>query len=398
MKIKSSGAALSGIVRIGENLRQRERQTGQKILPLHRGINMVCRIDLNRLIGEIDFNTETIQNYPPSRGSRKLRQAVNTHFFQGKTHPENTLITAGGMNGLDLILQSLDIRQLFLPAFYWGSYLHILTIRRQEKAFYQTPRQLVQWIPRLRESAVLICDPGNPLGEKQNDSELYELIRKLNDNGISVLVDSPYRRLFTDDRDEFYARLAGLPNIVVCQSFSKSLGLSGQRIGFIHTANPALYQELHIRLMYCTNGINGFAQEAVWRLLDTPSGQSIVREFKRHTLTDIGRNLEFLKAKGLLATNFYTQAPAEGLFAVIRCGDKQLLEHRIGSVPLSFFTQDKEAAEGYSRICVSYPHREFVEYFLPESRNRKMFRQRKSRHKNDKLDKRSTNLCKINIP
>jgi len=368
MKILHSGAALSKIVRISENLRQLERRTGRKYLPLNRGVNMVCSIDLNRITQEIDFNSDTIQVYPASRGTFKLRQAIGKHLFLQKSDPDHILVTAGGMNALDLIIQTLDVKKVHLPAYHWENYGHILNIRQKAQGTYFCRKELTEQLPKLRGDAVLICDPGNPLGEKYDDRKQFALIKLLNDNDIPVIFDSPYRRLFSDPTDDYYARLAELPNVVICESFSKSLGISGQRIGFIHTPNKELYEQLHIRLMYCTNGINGFAQEVVWRLLDTPAGQEAVDEFRQNTITDIRNNLDFLKRKNLLAEEFYEEAVPQGIFTVVKCPESELLEHRIGSVCLSFFTKEhKVKAQRYSRICVSYPHDEFVEYFLPVS-------------------------------
>ena len=366
MKFHRSGAALSKIVRIGENLRRLERETGQKYLPLNRGVNMVCHTDLNRLTPEIDFNSDAIQVYPPSRGTHKLRRAVNEHLFSGKSNPDRILITAGGMNGLDLIFQTLDVERIFLPVYYWGSYAHIMTIRGVESGVYFSHREIRERIMELCGSAVLICDPGNPLGEKYNDDELFGLLEFLYEYDIPVIFDSPYRRLFTDDADGFYARLSELPNVIICESFSKSLGLSGQRIGFIHSTDDAMNEELHIRLMYCTNGINGYAQEIVWRLLDTENGKAVAADFRQKTVRDITNNIEFLRERGLLAEEFYGDSSPQGLFAVVKRTEEELLSHRIGSVSLSFFTKTyKETAARYARICVSYPHEKFVEYFLP---------------------------------
>ena len=51
-------------------------------------------------------------------------------------------------------------------------------------------------IPRLTGCGVLICDPGNPLGQKYDDARLLALLRKLDAAGVTVFFDSPYRRVF----------------------------------------------------------------------------------------------------------------------------------------------------------------------------------------------------------
>ena len=260
MKIKESGVALSHIVEIGENLAALSARTGAEYLRLNRGINSVVNIDLREVIAGIDFNTAQMQTYPPGRGFAALRDAINAEYFGGESSRDNLLIVPGAMNGLDLLAQSVDIERLYLPVYYWGCYFKLLTIRGVQRAEYPSLDRLESMIPRLTGCGVLICDPGNPLGQKYDDARLLALLRKLDAAGVTVFFDSPYRRVFRDATDTFYREIRPLRNVAIVESFSKSMGLSGQRIGFIHTTDPGLYAELEKRTMYTNNGVNAFAQ------------------------------------------------------------------------------------------------------------------------------------------
>ena len=194
------------------------------------------------------------------------------------------------------------------------------------------------------------------------------MLRKLDAAGVTVFFDSPYRRVFRDATDTFYREIRPLRNVAIVESFSKSMGLSGQRIGFIHTTDPGLYAELEKRTMYTNNGVNAFAQTLVLRLLTTPEGRRAVADFKAATVRDIGLNIAYLKENGLLATEFYRESMPVGIFAIVDRSEKELLEHRIGSVSLDFFTRDAALAgyaSRFSRICVSVPHTKFREFFDP---------------------------------
>lgn len=364
MKIKKSGATLSKIVQIGEKLKQLTAQTGEEYLPLNRGVNSVVNIDLTEVVKGIDFNSNDIQVYPPGPGFAALRDAINTEYFCGESARENILVSAGGMNALDLIVQTVDIGKLYLPIYYWGCYFHMLTVRGVGNAEYTAQSELYNRIEELRGNAVLICDPGNPLGEKYDDEEQFKLIKTLSDQGIVVFFDSPYRRIFYDKNDTYYARLKELKNVVISESFSKSVGLSGQRLGFIHSTDRELMDELEIRLMYCTNGVNAFAQQLVLSLLTTPAGIKAATDFKSATARDIKLNIEYLKERGLLAEQYYHTSTPRGIFCVVNKTEEELLAHHIGSVSLSFFTKSQKAvAEKFARICVSAPHAKFVDYF-----------------------------------
>ena len=331
MKINKSGAALSRIVQIGETLKELSQKSGKEYLPLNRGVNQVVNIDLTEVVKSINFNSPEIQVYPHGAGRPDLRAAINEEFFAGKSSPDNILITAGGMHALDLVAQTVNIGKLFLPSYYWGCYFKMLKIRSVESEGYDSQSDLLPMIDRLQGNAVLISDPSNPLGDKHDDEEQLNIIRALNDAGVVI---------------------------------SKSVGLSGQRLGFIHTCNKELHDELEVRVMYNTNGINGFAQELVLRLLTTPEGKKAVTAFKERTTRDIALNIEYLRARGLLAEEFYHGTTPQGIFVIVNRSEEELLEHYIGAVSLSFFTKTRqEYAKNYSRICVSVPHDKLVKYF-----------------------------------
>ncbi len=360
MIVKNSGARLSSIVGIGEKIKELSAKNGKEYLFLNRGINSVCNIDLREVVKSIDFNSDTLQTYPPGKGRKPLRDAINQEYFNGKTNSENIFITGGGMAGLDLVFQTLNINSVLMPQYHWGSYNHILKIRGINGKYYDSLKELAKIAGNIKDSAVIIGDPGNPLGEKQPDTTILEIIATLNDFNIPVIFDSPYRRVFYDNYDKFYEILLAFDNTIIVESFSKSIGLSGQRIGFIHTVNQEFKNEVEIRLMYATNGINAFSQILVEKLLITPEGKRAVSDFKKITVANIEKNMHFLKEKKLLAEQFYNSNLPVGIFAIVNKSEEDLLDKEIGSVSLAYFTKvNKEEAAKFSRICVSMPHEKF---------------------------------------
>jgi aspartate/methionine/tyrosine aminotransferase len=365
MQFHSSKASFSAIVSIGETIKKQSQEEGVEYLMLNRGVNSVVPVKLQKVVEAIDFNTPAIQVYPPARGRQDLKEAINQSYFRQAFDSQNILITGGGMPGLDLVFQTIDTKQILLPQFFWGSYYQILTIRRltDKTDFYDSYEELEFKMPT--QTAVVICDPNNPLGNKYDDERLFNLIKQLNDHDNIVIFDSPYRRIFNDETDDFFQRIGDLENVIIVESFSKSLGLSGQRIGFLYNKNKDLMDELAVRLMYSTNGINGFAQELVWRLLATSEGQDAVRKFKILTIDGIKKNISFLESKQFLATEFYTNSKPQGIFAIVNRSQEELLKHRIGSVALSYFTKREiPNVNRYARINISVPHGKLVRYFM----------------------------------
>jgi aspartate/methionine/tyrosine aminotransferase len=267
------------------------------------------------------------------------------------------------MSGLDLVLQSITTKKIYLPQYFWGSYINIIKTRNLNYDFYENLNHIENNINTFKNSAIIICDPNNPLGDKYNDTQLINLIKKLNNTDAIVIIDSPYRRVFSDNNN-FYTQTCLLENTILVESFSKSIGLSGQRIGFVHSVNPELMDELAIRLMYASNGVNGFAQLLVEKIYTTKEGQIAADNFKQKTRIDIKKNIEYLENKNLLAHEFFTNSKPTGIFTVVNMSENELLKHHIASVSLSFFTKNnKKTAAKYSRICVSVPHKEFINFF-----------------------------------
>jgi len=363
MKIKTSGAQYSKITAIGERVKKMERETGEPFLYLNQGVNAVVPIELNEVVKSIDFNSRDIQVYAPMKGRIGLKKRISHEYFGDKANLDNILISNGGMSGLDLVFQSIDVEKVYVPSYFWGSYFNILKIRNMEGDFYEDFGDLERHLEQYKNDAVIICDPNNPLGDKFDEHRLMNLIRALNNIGCTVIVDSPYRKIFYNN-DYFFEQLASMENVIIVESFSKSIGLSGQRIGFIYSCNESLNTELSIRLMYATNGVNTFAQILVERLFSTIEGRTAIGNFKRKTTKAIFDNISYLRKKGLLAEGFYNDSEPVGIFVVVNKSEEELLKYNIASVSLSFFTRKyKEKAKNYSRICVSVPHDEFASFF-----------------------------------
>ncbi len=364
MKVRKSGAKYSAIVGISEQLKQKSAAEKQEYLYLNRGINAVVNIDLSEVIPLIDFNSNDIQVYPPNSGRKELKAAINQHYFHGQTSDNHIFITNGGMNALDLTIKTLDVDKILVPKLYWGAYLNIMKVNRRKYGWYEDFDWLSKNVESLKGSAIIICDPNNPVGDKYDDQKLLDLVQLLNDNEVIIIWDSPYRMLFFDETDRLYTDLLAFDNVILIESFSKSIGLSGQRLGFIHSNHANFGDELNINILYVTNGINAFAQVLVEKILTSPEGQSAAREFKKATTNGIRKNIVYLQNKGLLAKRFYEHSAPMGIFVIIEKTFDELLDKQIGSVALPYFTQlPKEEAEKYVRICVSVPHGKFKTYF-----------------------------------
>jgi aspartate aminotransferase len=364
MKITRSGATPSSIVQLARSIDQRAAAEGREYLRLERGINGVCPIDLGPILPLIDFASPGILNYPPATGQPVLKRAINAAYFGGAAPEDRICVTNGGSMGLDIAFDTLDVPRFLLPEYHWGTYRQILRVRRKSWAYYGSLEELRDHPERHSNEAVVLCDPGNPLGEKVGDDLLLETARRLSAAGAAVIIDCPYRRVFFDASDTLFRDLSGIENAIIVESFSKSLGLSGLRIGFLYTANAEFAAEFALRFPLPTNGVDNFVQAAVEKLLAHPLGIESARRFRTRTAGDIRRNIAYLEETGLLARTLYEGKTCLGIFAVVNRTPEELLEGRIAAISLRAFTETRtDEASRFSRINVSVPHAKLEEFF-----------------------------------
>jgi aspartate/methionine/tyrosine aminotransferase len=366
MKINPSKVTFSSIVGIGQKVTKAEKETGEEYLHLNRGVNAVTNIDLTEVVKNIDPNTKDYQVYAPNMGMEKLRRSIVGEYFpsQNTDNFTNVTIMPGGMPGLDLIIQTLNVDNIIFPKFYWGSYSKMATIRGKSFSFYNNLSDLTE--EQLNHNTcVFICDPNNPTGIKLDDRVLYQQIQRLNSAGVTVIFDSPYRKLFTYDMYvNVFDGIGGMDNVIVCESFSKSLGISGARLGFVWCNNKEFNAELNIRILYEFNGVCSISQLLVNELLTSNVGKTAVNNFKRKTTMDIFKNIEYLYDNGLLVKEIYGDDKPRGMFAIINMNEDFLFKNKIGAVGLDKFVHhDKDMYSSYSRICVSVPNDKFVKFF-----------------------------------
>jgi aspartate/methionine/tyrosine aminotransferase len=364
MEINKSGAQFSAIVKIGEDLKDESLKTREDFLYLNRGINQVVGIDLSEIIPMIDFNTPEIRNYARSKGMPGLVKAINDEYFNNLASFDDIFITAGGMHALALTFQTLSCKQIYSLSFYWGAYTNSIKIAGKAHHTYDSFEEILVNPYKFEGAALIICDPNNPTGSKTDDRMLFKVLDLLKDQNTVVIWDGPYRRVFYEQDDTLYQKLLNYENVIITESFSKSIGLSGQRVGFVHCKDQDFKDEFAIRLLYSGNGINSFGQILVEKLLTTPEGKKAAINFRRKTQADIAANILYLKKKGLLAEAIYKDEIPLGIFVIINKSFDELKEKHIGSVPFGFFTKRNDLdVERYTRICVSVPKEEFARYF-----------------------------------
>ena len=350
MNINKANVTYSSIVQIGENINKIEKETGDKYLKLHRGVMDVTTLDINSLNLDLNLNSGKTQQYSGNDGSPELIETIKEEFgLDG-----HVVITPGGMAGLDLLMNSLSDNTIWIPNYHWGSWNKILTTHGKEiKTFDDF--NIEEFMPR--EGVVMLCYPSNPTGYCPDLDVIKKFLLKSKDSGVTIVLDLPYYYLFNDINDGLSDLF--FENVIIVSSFSKSIGLSGYRVGYIATKNEQLYQTLRIRSLYKYNSISTLPQHIINELLKE---KTAITEYKKKTVDSIKKNIMVLEMNGLLFDE-YPQIPT-GPFAVVNVSYDELLKNKISSVPLSKFSLNKQLKhENCSRISVAVDHKVFWEYF-----------------------------------
>ena len=350
MNINEANVTYSSIVAIGEHINNLESTTGEKYLKLHRGVMDVTTIDVDK-VANIVYNHKNLQQYSGNDGYEPLVSTIKKEF---NLTEHRLVMTPGGMASLDLIINSLADDNFWIPNYHWGSWNKILkTHNKTIKTF--SDFSLTNFRPR--SGVVMLCFPSNPTGYSPSLEDIKTFLLYTKENNITVILDLPYYYLFNESNDilsnYFYE------NVIVLSSFSKSIGLSGYRVGYVATKNENLYNTLKIRSLYKYNSISTIPQVIINNLL---LEKNIIKEYRETTKEHIAKNIEYLNSKGLLFMG-YPEVPV-GPFAVINLTQKELLEYKISSVPLGKFSiSNFEYDDSFSRISVAVNHELFKEYF-----------------------------------
>ena len=201
-------------------------------------------------------------------------------------------------------------------------------------------------------AAVLINTPNNPSGAVYSAETLRRLARIMTEKSeeyghdIFLISDEPYREIVFDGKEQPYVS-SFYANTIACYSFSKSLSLPGERIGYL-AVNPACPDAALIVNMcgQISRGIghncpSSLMQLAVARVLDR-TADFTVYERNRNLLYDCLKEIGFevVKPQG----TFYIFPKALEEDAVAFC--QKALEYDLVLVPADSF-----GCPGYFRMA-----------------------------------------------
>ena len=251
---------------------------------------------VNQTIHDILNDTPTLQihSYGPSAGLPQVRaqlaQSLNRRFGMDY-RPEHLFMASGAAGALGHALRAVtepgDEIIVFAPYFpeyrpyVQGAGLRLSVVPADVDSF-QINFQALEERLNPAVTAVLVNSPNNPSGMVLSSATLTRLAALLEEkqhqfgHPIYLISDEPYREIVFQGFE-----VPWVPHIykdtIVCYSFSKSLSLPGERIGYL-AVNPKAEQALTIaevcpqvsRTIGC-NGTSTLMQLTVGRCADLTS-------------------------------------------------------------------------------------------------------------------------------
>lgn len=327
---------------------------------------------VKRAIKEIldDEDPVLVHGYTNSNaGYEDVRKAVADSLnerFGTSFAANNITMTVGAAGGLNVILKTLlnpgDEVIVFAPYFgeyrsYTSNYDGVLVEISPDTETFQLKLDEFEQKITAKTKAVIINNPNNPTGVVYSEETIQKLASimeaKQEELGtdIYLISDEPYRELVYDGAFVPYLTKY-YRNTIVGYSFSKSLSLPGERIGYLVIPDEVKDSELVINAANVATRILGFVnaptlqQKMVAKCLNEKTDISYYdrnRETLYNGLKDCG--FECIKPEG--AFYLFVKSPVADEKAF--CAKAK--EFNLLIVPGSSF-----ACPGYVRLayCVSY--------------------------------------------
>jgi len=308
-----------------------------------------------------------VHGYMSNAGYLDVRSAVAgslNNRFGTSFDAANIIMTVGAAGSLNVILKTLlnpsDEVIALAPFFleygnYVANYDGVLVVVPANTTDFQPDAEAIGKAITTKTKALIVNSPNNPTGVIYSEETIKKIAAVLETkqkeygHPIYILADEPYRDLAYDGAEvpwltKFYR------NTIVSYSWSKSLSLPGERIGYLVVPSEADDYSLIFDAASIANRVMGFVnapslmQRVVMRCLD------------ERTDIDAYDNNRKMLYNGLKDAGFECAYPQGAFYMWVKtpCDDKEFCgiakKYNILVVPGTSF-----ACSGYVRIayCVS---------------------------------------------
>lgn len=200
-----------------------------------------------------------LHGYSSAQGDANVRKTIADHI--NKLHStnisaDNIYMTCGAAASLCISLRALLLKdeEVILFAPFFPEYI-VFTEGQGGKVKIVPPRadfqpdlELFEKAISQNTKAVIINSPNNPSGVVYSEDTIKAIADIMNKKSkelgkeLFLITDEPYRELVYDDIKVPYVTKY-YKNTIVCYSYSKSLSLPGERIGYIVVPDEVAYSK-----------------------------------------------------------------------------------------------------------------------------------------------------------
>jgi len=300
-------------------------------------------------------------------GILELREKLALHYlkkYNVELNYENELIiTAGAIQWITATLLTIlnnEQNEVILIDPSYASYQTCISVARWKSVFSKLDENLDLDIEDIESKinektrVVLLCNPNNPTGSIFDFKKIERLLELSQEYDFYVLLDEVYDE-FIFEQWKFVSGVKLFEKykdrLVLLNSWSKSFGMTGWRIGFI-VCNPILFHEIlkiHDSMITCAPVHSQWSALATFDIVDEwfPKVQKELKERRDYTVDRLNQMKWFL--------DFNEPEAAYYVFPKFKYTDddvgecmKLLQEQKVAVVPWSWFGL---RWKGHFRIC-----------------------------------------------
>ena len=334
--------------------------------------------EVNETICQIlqDTDSLAVHGYTSAVGDYGTRKAISDDLNQRygvNTLPEEFFIGCGAAPELVSVLRALAVPggEVLAIAPYFPEYKPFaeeagLTFKvvPPDVPSFQIDLKALSKAITCNTQAIILNSPNNPSGVVYTKETLKALVRLLEDkimdysHTIYLISDEPYREL------AYGVDVPWIPSIygdtIVCYSYSKSLSLPGERIGYVYVPSNATQSKPLYASIPC-------AARSAGHVCAPSLGQKVIARCThlRPDLEAYDRNRKALY-EGLTAMGYEMAKPDGAFYLFIKApgDDAFLFSEAAKAKDLLVVPGDGFGCPGYFRICycVSY---EMIQKTLP---------------------------------
>ena len=333
---------------------------------------------VNETICRILADTEplAVHGYTSAVGDLSARQAIaddlNARYHAG-VRPEELFLGCGAAPELVAVFRALAVpgAEILAIAPYFPEYKPfaesagaVFKVVPPDVPGFQIDLEAVEAMLTPRTQAIIVNSPNNPSGVVYTEETLNALGALLTRKGqeyghpIYIVADEPYRELTYGCTAPFIPNI--YPNTIVCYSYSKSLSLPGERIGYVYVPRQAADSAaLYAAVAGAARACGHVCAPSLW--------QKVIARCA-HLRPDLAAYDKNRKAlyEGLTEMGYEMAKPDGAFYLFIKApgGDANEFSERAKAKDLLVVPGDGFGCPGYFRICycVSY---EMIQKSLP---------------------------------